>query len=449
MPRSQTLTVDIAARVPHLSEYFGLWLMHEEHFRAAVARITSTDLGAHVRVTSETRDADARDAQAAGDGPLSQRYATPAAGVAQIDVVGPMMKFESSFGGASTVRARRQLRAAVNDSAINKILLRFDTPGGTVAGTQEFAADIVAARAIKPVIGYAEDLCASAGFWGLSQCDQAYANQMALIGSIGTYSAVADYSKWAEQKGVKVHVLSTGKYKGAGVAGTEITEEQLAEWQRIVNEINAHFLAAVSAGRKLSAERVAELADGRVHLAGPAQALGLIDGVRSFDELLAELADEQPTTKTKGARAMSTETNTPTEPKAATVAEIKTACAGAPADFVLEQVEKGATLAQAMQAFIARQSADLEARNKELAEAKTTAKTQASKPGVPALNTEASSGGETGGDAEAEWHEAVAAKLKTHKTKAAAVAAVVRERPELREAYVQAHNARHRTATSR
>ena len=108
-----------------------------------------------------------------------------------------------------------------------------------------------------------------------------------MVGSLGTFGVIEDSSGKAQMDGIKVHVLSTGNHKGAFVDGAPIKQEQLDEYQKLINELNGLFMAAVSGGRNMSAENVAKLFDGRVHVATTALALGLIDAVESLDEALA------------------------------------------------------------------------------------------------------------------------------------------------------------------
>src|SRR5690606_31819803 len=129
---------------------------------------------------------------------------------------GAMTKQGSSFGGASTVRTRRAIRSAAADKSVSAIMLLIDSPGGSVSGTSDLADDVANAKKKKPVYAYIEDTCCSAAYWVASQCSAIYANPTAIVGSIGTYMVVADYSRMAENAGVKVHCISTGKYKGAG-----------------------------------------------------------------------------------------------------------------------------------------------------------------------------------------------------------------------------------------
>jgi signal peptide peptidase SppA len=187
-----------------------------------------------------------------------------------------------------------QVQAAAADQDITSILLRIDSPGGHTSGCNDCASRIREAAAIKPVFAYCEDLCASAAYWLASQATKIYSNDTALVGSIGTYMVIADMSGLASDLGIKVHVIRAGEFKGAGQDGTVITDSELAEFQRTVDSLNAHFLEGVAAGRRMSLSAVTKLADGRVHVGRDAVTLGLIDGVKSFDDVLAELQASAP-----------------------------------------------------------------------------------------------------------------------------------------------------------
>lgn len=221
-------------------------------------------------------------------------------GVAIVSIVGPMTKSPTSFDpGASTVLARRQIRAAAADDAVRAILLRIDSPGGSVSGTDDLAQDVAAARGKKPCYAYIEDMGCSAAYWVASQCNKVFASKTALVGSIGTYMALTDYSRMAENAGIRVHVISTGKLKGAGVPGAPISDEQLASFRQTVDDLNSHFLSAVAKGRRMARAKVEALADGGVHVGEKAVALGLVDEIASFDQVFNSLRGS----KASGAKA--------------------------------------------------------------------------------------------------------------------------------------------------
>lgn len=210
-------------------------------------------------------------------------------GVAHIPIKGTIMKtvpaWFSWFGIAatSTVAVQDQLSRAIEDDRVKSIVLDIESPGGIVKGVAELAADIKAARDLKPTYAHITDMGASAAYWLASQASSVSANTMASVGSIGVYTVVEDTSKAYDKAGIKVHVVSTHELKGAGVEGSQITEAQLADMQRMIDNYGDIFNAAVADGRGISVAKVEESATGQVWLADQAKDRGLIDAVKTAD----------------------------------------------------------------------------------------------------------------------------------------------------------------------
>jgi signal peptide peptidase SppA len=270
---------------PYLSQYFGPWAIEETQGHALAKMARELNLSVHLesggrpRATSADRDPRGKRIKGDGDG-----------AIAVIELCGPLMKQASSLtGGSSTIDVRREIRDAKADPRVSGICLVIDSPGGTVAGTQELADDVAAAAKIKPLYAQVEDLCASAAYWIASQAARIYANRSALLGAIGTYSVVCDESGAAKKDGVKVHVVRAGDFKGVGTPGTEITDEHLQYMQETVDGLNRQFLRAVASGRALSMLWVRGVADGKAHIADRALELKLIDGIQSRDKTIQAL----------------------------------------------------------------------------------------------------------------------------------------------------------------
>ena len=223
------------------------------------------------------------DVQAEGLMPPPLSYFVTSEGVGILPLHGPSMKARSKYGGYSTVDARRQLRAMAGDERVGAILLHIDSPGGHVAGTKELADEVAAVGQTTPVHAYIEDTGASAAYWVASQARTVAANAMAMVGSLGTFTVLYDLSRMAEMEGVQVHVVSTGERKGAALPGTPVTDEDLAEAQRLVDGFDAFFRAAVRDGQELGAKKASAAWTGAVWLAGEAKGLGLVDRVESLD----------------------------------------------------------------------------------------------------------------------------------------------------------------------
>lgn len=166
------------------------------------------------------------------------------------------------------------------------VTVHLTTPGGTVTGIPEAAAAFREFNGqVAPLHAYADVQCCSAGYWLAACCETFTAAPSATVGSIGVFTAALSSSKAAELRGYRVHLISSGKYKGAGTFGTDMTEEQLEFLRERVAGITEDFHGAVRAGRKrLKAEHM----EGQMWYANRAPE-GVHDGlVPSLRQHLAE-----------------------------------------------------------------------------------------------------------------------------------------------------------------
>lgn len=277
-----------------LDDYCGLWLVEPIRFRAMLDGVKRVDLQAHMQAHADEKLHSATEMVNAGGGKS----------IAMVKLAGLLMKGQSSMGGTSTVQARREIRSAANDPEVGGILIVGDSPGGTVAGTADLAADIKLASRQKPVWGHIEDLGASAFYWAVSQTQRITVNApTALVGSIGTVQVVYDQSAAAEREGIRPIVISTGPLKGLGAPGAKVTDEQIAHLQGIVNAVQESFDAAVQKGRGLSSKELAAVRHGGVMTANAALGAKLVDGVQPLAKTLAELAQSIKSGAKPGMRA--------------------------------------------------------------------------------------------------------------------------------------------------
>ena len=202
-----------------------------------------------------------------------------------ISIGGTMTKGRSKFGGSvSTLDAREHVRAASRNDAVDAVLLRIDSPGGHVSGTAELGADIDRLARMKPTHVFGEDTLASAAYWIASGASRITANDMATVGSIGVFAVMMDQSRQFDKRGITVHKLATGDLKGAGVPGTAITEEALAEYGGIVQHYGEQFFSRVRSQRVLTDENWQQISRGGVFTAPQAKAVGLIDEIGSLED---------------------------------------------------------------------------------------------------------------------------------------------------------------------
>lgn len=221
-------------------------------------------------------------------------YAVTAGGMAVIGVTGPMYKGYGCYGWADQSELRSCVREAASDPNVGGIMMIIDSPGGSVAGTSDLAAEIRAASSAKPTLAYCEDCACSAAYWTAASCNMVYSNG-GMVGSIGVVTALVDSSKYFENAGIKVIPIVTGKMKGVGMEGVPITPEQVQYIQDLIDTMYSDFVNAVSTARGMRAETVRKM-EAKVFMGQQAVDNKLIDGVCSIDKAAAILAKEMKST---------------------------------------------------------------------------------------------------------------------------------------------------------
>ena len=203
---------------------------------------------------------------------------------------GNMVDDISGPGSTSTQKFTSALRQVLADDTVAQILIDIDSPGGSVYGVSELAAEIMKARTQKPVVAGANSLAASAAYWIGCAAGEFYVTPGGEVGSIGVWQAHFDYSKALEGDGVKPTLISAGKFKVEGNPYVPLDLEALSFMQSRVDDYYNAFAKAVAKGRGLTVNDVREgMGEGRVLGADAALAAKMVDGVATFDEVLAKM----------------------------------------------------------------------------------------------------------------------------------------------------------------
>lgn len=217
--------------------------------------------------------------------------------VAVIPLVGPIFPranmMTDTSGGVSLDRWMREFRTLVADQDVRAIVIDVDSPGGSVAGVPEAAAEIFAARSVKPVIAVANTLMASAAYWIASAATEIIASSSAMVGSIGVFAEHVDVSEMERMEGVKTTLISAGKFKVEGNPYEPLGDEAKGEIQRRVDAIHGDFVKAVARhrGMGLDAVRSDEFGQGRVVDARRAVEIGMADSVGTLGDAIARAAN--------------------------------------------------------------------------------------------------------------------------------------------------------------
>ena len=207
-------------------------------------------------------------------------------GVGIIPVVGVIGKglspLEKMMGAADVNDLADAVDAFAANPEVEKVAFQISSPGGTVTGVEELANKI---RGLgKPTLAYTDSEMASAAYWIGSAADRVVSSPSATVGSIGVYIAIPDYSAAAEMAGIKMVVIKSGKFKGAGIEGTSLNSDQIENLQASVDTIHGEFKAAVNMKRKMVK---AEAMEGQTFSGKQAATQGLVTGLAdSFSEAL-------------------------------------------------------------------------------------------------------------------------------------------------------------------
>lgn len=248
--------------------------------------------------------------------------------IAVIPIVGPLSKrysfFSMLFGGTSMVEIGRLVTTAAADDDVSAIVLDIDSPGGTVAGTEELSSIIFDARSRKPIIGFSDGTLASAAYWIGSAAHKLVISKSAGVGSIGVVVIHTDYSEQDAKAGVRHTVLTAGKYKAVGNSAAPLSEEDRKIIQDRLEYTHSVFIDAVAKNLDLPAELVrSTMADGGVHIGDQAVKIGMAHQTGTFSDAV-RLAESMAPLRVISSPVVSKEKRTPELSDAGTKAHVDT-----------------------------------------------------------------------------------------------------------------------------
>jgi protease-4 len=197
-----------------------------------------------------------------------------------------------TIGGESTADLLRQARY---DNAVKAVVLRVDSPGGSMFASEQILREVQTLRkAGKPVVVSMSTYAASGGYYISAAANQIFASPTTLTGSIGVFSVVPTFQRTLEKFGVKVDGLGTTALAGDMRQDRPLTAATRQILQSSVDHAYAEFLRRVGDGRKKPVEDVDKIAQGRVWAGVDAQRIGLVDhlgGLKDATDAAAKLAE--------------------------------------------------------------------------------------------------------------------------------------------------------------
>jgi protease-4 len=184
-----------------------------------------------------------------------------------------------------------QIDQALADDSVKAIMLRIDSPGGTVAASQEITLAVRRAAEEKPVVASIGDIGASGAYMVASQCSEIVASPGSAVGSIGVIMEIPNVAGLLDKLGVEFTTLTQGEYKDAGSPYRSVTPTESAMLEGQMEIAYEQFIADVALGREMSEAEVRELATGWVWLGSEALDLGLVDTLGNYDDAVDAAAD--------------------------------------------------------------------------------------------------------------------------------------------------------------
>jgi len=248
------------------------------------------NLGGNGSAKMFTGDDDAGEQQQQAE----QRRSTIAStGIEVVPVHGVLVSRGSHLNACETMTSyeglRQQLRQAVADPMVERVVLDIDSPGGAAVGAFELAADIRALSLIKPITGIVNFMAYSGGYLIGSACSELVVSQTSGVGSIGVIASHMDRSKQEESMGVKVTTVYAGAHKNDLSPHEPLTDQSLKFLQDLVQESYQLFLSAVAEYRGMSIEAVRATEAG-LYRGQAGIAAGLADRLQSPQDAVDEIS---------------------------------------------------------------------------------------------------------------------------------------------------------------
>lgn len=180
----------------------------------------------------------------------------------------------------------RRLEAFEDVKEIKAVVLRLNSPGGSVAPSQEIYEAVK--KYPKPVVVSMASVAASGAYYISCGAKKVFANAGTITGSIGVIMEFINLEKLYDWAKVKRYSIKTGRFKDAGAEYREMSADEKALLQGMVDDVLLQFKTAVADGRKLTMEQVSAVADGRIFSGAQAKKAKLVDELGTLDDAIAE-----------------------------------------------------------------------------------------------------------------------------------------------------------------
>jgi len=184
----------------------------------------------------------------------------------------------------------REIEKIRKDNTVKAVVLRVNSPGGSVVASVKVREALDRLQAEKPLVASYGNYAASGGYWISNGCGKIFSDATTLTGSIGVFSMIPDFSGTARKLGVGIETVNSNKHSDILSLTRPFTAEETAYMQAYVEEIYERFVNLVAEGRDMEPVRVDEIAQGRVWTGSDALGIGLVDEIGTLQDAIDEAA---------------------------------------------------------------------------------------------------------------------------------------------------------------
>ncbi|SNR64633.1 signal peptide peptidase SppA [Desulfurobacterium atlanticum] len=203
----------------------------------------------------------------------------PPKGIAVLKIKGVITDSDYYLNKLDRLRKEKRVKA---------IVLRVDSPGGSVVPCQEIYNEILRVKKDKPVVVSMGSVAASGGLYISSAATKIFAEPATITGSIGVIMQTMNFKKVADKVGIKVITVKSGPHKDLLNPFKDIDKGDIEIVQNLINDVYEQFLEAVSKGRGIEVSKLKKIADGRVFSGRQALKFGLVDKLGDLHDAIEE-----------------------------------------------------------------------------------------------------------------------------------------------------------------
>ena len=202
--------------------------------------------------------------------------------VAVIEVEGIISESRETIERIHTLR---------DDASVKAVVLRIDSPGGTVGPAQEIYEELIKLQKHKPVVASMGSVAASGGYYIAAGTQKIFANPGTITGSIGVLIEVANFEELLGKIGLRSEVIKSGQFKDTLSPVRTMGTDERSLIQAVIDNIHSQFVDAIAKGRSMPREKVLALADGRILSGEQALEAGLVDELGNLYDAIQAAAD--------------------------------------------------------------------------------------------------------------------------------------------------------------